>query len=441
MLDQFPPEILGYILQIGTEAWGIGFLPTICLVSSACHDVVVSTPSLWGIFVVGKHKNSWPMLNRQLVQAKATDLRITISHKGRPTSDKRGYTFLASLVSLAPNWVRVEMPTTLLSSARWADMRRLEVLRLKFQGGAACSADQFFKLSEGAAYRPSNLHSFTGIGLPEEWVTPFLSPRISYLELGRLGRGGRYEQIPASVVHRYLSLTPNVHTLCLPDLFFLPFSGPKDPVSLRNLHNLELVRVRNLTPLLLDIRALALRALTIRDSSGQMNSIFSQWSQPSFLPANLQFLELANCLSPADTPLLIGFLARLPALIRLILSDAEEIGGWSSAETDIAETDIFNALASPDGAGPIVGGWLCPSLIHLCIDAPLRTTDILPVVRARGSATTRTAGSPARLRSLQSPLCSSGSAEEVAEIRSYFADPEDVRCLCLSCSFDISTTI
>ncbi|KAJ6510443.1 hypothetical protein C8R45DRAFT_1207368 [Mycena sanguinolenta] len=351
MLDQIPPEVLSYVLQIGIETWGIGFLSTICLVSSACRDVVAYTPSLWGIFVVDKH-SSWPLLSRQLVQAKAADLRISISHKSLYTHDKHMRKFLASLNPLAPNWVRVEMPTNVFSTARWADMQRVEVLQLRFHGGrTGRSADQFF---EGAAHRQSNLHSFTGIGLPEEWVTPFLSPRITYLELGQLG--GRYTQIPASLVQGYLALTPNVHTLCLSDSSFLPFSGSKDPVSLANLHNLELARVRDLTPLLLGLRAQALRALTIRDSAGQLSSVFSQWSQPTFLPANLQFLELANCLYPADIPFLVGFLARLTALIRLIISDTDEIGG----EHSTVETDLFKALASPDGAGSTVGGWLCP---------------------------------------------------------------------------------
>ncbi|KAF7361290.1 hypothetical protein MSAN_01161500 [Mycena sanguinolenta] len=439
MLDQIPPEILGYILQIGIETWGIGLLSTICLVSSACRDVVVSTPSLWGIFVVDKHR-SWSLLNRQLVQVKAADLRITIPHKSSHTYDKHARKFFASLVPLAPNWVRVEMPTNVFSAARWADMRRVEVLRLRFHGGTTGrSASQFFESSEGVPPSQSNLHSFTGSALPEEWVTPFLSPRITYLELGRLGGqyGGRYKQIPASLVHGYLALAPNVHTLCLPDLSFLPFSESKTLVSLRSLHNLELARVRDLTPLLLGIRAPALRALTIRDSIGQLNSVFSQWSQPSFLPANLQLLELANSLSTSDIPFFIGFLARLPALIRLIVSDTDEI----NPEHATVETDLFKALASPDGAGPIVGGWLCPSLLHLCIDVPLRVVDVLPIARARGNTTARIAGSPARLRSLQGPLCSSGSEEEMSELRSYFADPEDVRCLCLSCSFNLSATM
>ncbi|KAJ7916573.1 hypothetical protein B0H13DRAFT_1871174 [Mycena leptocephala] len=201
------------------------------------------------------------------------------------------------------------------------DMRRVEVLNLRLHGGTGNDADKFFDSSAGAAYTQPKLHSFTATGLPEEWVT------------------------------RDLSLTPNIHTLSLVALSFSPFSAAKNIVSLPNLHNLELTHVHDFTPLLLNMRAPALRTLTIRDSAGQMNSIFSQWSQPSFVPAHLQSLELSDCLSPTDTPLLIGWLARLPALVRLTISDSDEIGD-PDAPTASPETDLFHALASPHGAGP-----------------------------------------------------------------------------------------
>ncbi|KAJ7905007.1 hypothetical protein B0H13DRAFT_740756 [Mycena leptocephala] len=441
MLDTIPPEIFAHILEIATEAWGIGFLPPICLVSSTCYDVVVSTPSLWGIIVVEK-QSSVSLLNQQLAKAKATDLRITFSRKGWQNRSKNKHVqrFITDLVSLANNWVRVDMPTNLLSSTRWADMGRVEVLNLRLHGGTGNDADKFFDSSAGAAYTQPKLHSFTATGLPEEWVTRFLSPSITYFEFGRFG--GWNERIPASMVQGYLSLTPNIHTLSLVALSFSPFSAAKNIVSLPNLHNLELTRVHDFTPLLLNMRAPALRTLTIRDSAGQMNSIFSQWSQPSFVPVHLQSLELSDCLSPTDTPLLIGWLARLPALVRLTISDSDEIGD-PDAPTASPETDLFQALASPHGAGPVVGGWLCPSLAHLCldVDTSLRTAHLLPIVRARGGATTQVPGVPARLRSMQGPLCCSGTAEELAELRSYFEEASDARCICLSCSFDLGATI
>ncbi|KAK7018616.1 hypothetical protein R3P38DRAFT_2715982 [Favolaschia claudopus] len=443
MLDQLPPEIFGRVLEIATEAWGISFLPPVCLVSSVCHDVVLSTPSLWGILVIDQ-RSSIPLLTQQLVKAKETDLRITVGRKGvRALGDKHLRKFLPSLVALSHNWVRVDILTNLLSSASWADMGRVEVLRLRFHEdfNRVVSAEKFFQVEA----RQRNLHSFTAVSLPEQWITPFLTPRITYLELERYG--GMFDgNMPASTIHRYLSLTPNLHTLHLHNIYLLPFSGPKEPVFLPHLQNLDLSRVSNLTSLLLDLRAPALRTLTIRDCSvAQMTSIFSQWSQPSYLPTHLQYLELANCLLPQDIPLFIGFLARLPALVRLTLFDTREIGEdlTSMPGARSAETDLFRALASPEGAGPVVGGWLCPSLMHLCIDAPLQIGDLLSVVRARGGTRTimRGVGVPVSLRSVQGPFCSAGTVDEVAELRSYFVDPEDARCICLACVFGTSVTV
>ncbi|KAJ6589076.1 hypothetical protein B0H19DRAFT_1102803 [Mycena capillaripes] len=435
MLDQLPPEIFARVLEIATEVWGIGFLPPICLVSTACNGVVVSTPSLWGIIVVDRH-SSVPLLNQQLAKAKAADLNIAFSRKGwnRP-GEKRVWKFMTDLISLAHNWVRVDMPTNLLSATTWGDMRRVEVLNLRFNAGAGCDAEKFFDSAAGAAYTQPNLHSFTASGLPEAWMTRFLSPRITYLEIGRLGQWNEY--IPASLIQQYLSLAPNVHTLSLPDISFLPFSTSKHTVSLPNLHNFDLARASDGLQLLLNIRAPALRTLSISGYAGTMNSLFSQWSQPGFLPAYLQSLELSNCLSPKDMPFLIGWLARLPALLRLTIVDSEL--GEVLSSTSSAENDLLKALASPNGAGPVVGGWLCPSLIHLCLDDDsLCFGDILSIVRARGGVT-RVSGGPVRLRSIQAPLCSAGTPDDVAELRSFFADPSDARCICLSCFFDVGS--
>ncbi|KAJ7629405.1 hypothetical protein DFH06DRAFT_1225605 [Mycena polygramma] len=434
MLDKLPPEILGRVLEIATEAWGVGFLPTVCLVSSTCNDVVVSTPSLWGIIVVARN-SSPPLLVQQLAKAKAADLNITFSGKGlnRP----RTWKFAAALVSIAQNWVRVDMPTNLISLARWVDLTRVEVLNLRFDGGNGCDVDAFFDSPEGAIYTPPILHSFTASGLPEAWTTGFLGPRITYLDLGRLST---WKGTPTSLIQQYLSLVPNVHTLILSSISLLPLSASDALVHLPNLHNFEFSDIRVGAQLLLMIRAPALRTLIIRNATGTMSSVFSQWSQPGFLPANLQSLELSNCLCPQDIPFFIGWLARLPALLRLTIDSGEEdLCGDPSISSEA--TNLFPALASPNGAGPIVGGWLCPSLILLCLETPLRVSDILPIARARGGATPRAPGAPAKLRSMQGTLCSNGSADDVAELRSLFADPSDVRCLCLSCTFDTSVTL
>ncbi|KAJ7714094.1 hypothetical protein B0H16DRAFT_532027 [Mycena metata] len=415
MLDLLPPEIFGRVLEIATEAWGVGFLPPICLVCSRCYGVVVSTPTLWGMIVMDRNI-SIPLLNQQLAKAKETDLRITFTRKGWRSGQKNTRQFVANLAALAHNWVRVDMPTNVISLARWADMRRMEVLTLHFHGGEDTSAEKFFSDSESSSetYSRPSLHSFTAFSLPKEWMTRLLGPSITYLEIARL------DAIPASQMQHYLSLVPNVHTLSLPVISFLHLSASPVVVLLSHLHNLELTRVRDLTSLLLNVRAPALRTLSICECTGQMGPVFSQWSQAGFLPAGLQSLELSNCLSPDDFPFLIGWLSRLPALLRLTISYEDEM-----------RNDLSPALAAPDGAGPVVDGWLCPSLIHLCLDFPLHVADILPIARARSGGP----GTPAKLRSMQAQLCSSGTAEEIAELRSYFAEPEDARCLCIGCSF------
>ncbi|KAJ7186775.1 hypothetical protein C8R46DRAFT_279570 [Mycena filopes] len=426
MLDLLPPEIFARVLEIATETWGVGFLPTICLVSSTCRGVAVSTPSLWGIIVADKN-SSVQLLQQQLVKAKAADLKVTFSRKGLRMSDKGTRRFITNVVALAHNWVRAEMPTNIISSTRWADLRRVEALSLRFHGFED-QADEFFAESE---YTQSNLHSFAASSLPEEWTTRFLGPRITYLEIARLDR------VPTSTIQRYLSLVPNVHTLNLPHISLLPLSASTEMVSLPHLQNLDLLHVGELASLLLNVRAPALRTLSIREctAAGEMGPVFSQWSQPGFLPASLQSVELSNCLSEQALPFLIGWLSRLPALLRLTISD-EALDAYSFADPDESQlvNSIAGALAAPDGAGPIVGGWLCPSLIHLCLDLPLRLADILPIARARSGA----ASTPSRLRSMQAPLCASGTPEEIAEFRSYFAEPEDARCLCIACSFNLS---
>ncbi|KAJ7673483.1 hypothetical protein B0H17DRAFT_1083158 [Mycena rosella] len=427
MLHTLPPEIFARVLEIAIETWGIGFLPSICLVSSTCRDVVLSTPSLWGIFVVDR-QSSLSLLSQQLAKAKATDLRITFSGKGWPNSSTHKNTrrFMASLTPLAHNWVRLELPTGVLSLARWADLGRIEVLSLRQtpHGLDPSTADTFFE--QGATYTQPSLHSFTASGLPEEWVTRFLSPRITFFEIGRLW------STPASTIQRYLSRIPNVHTLSLQRISFLPLSASNLTVTLPHLHNLEIANVSDFTPLLLNTRAPALRGLSICDCTGQMGRVFSQWSQPDFLPGHLQSLELSDSLSELDMPFLIRWLARLPALLRLTITDTGEF----DASTSSVETDLLLALASPHGAGSIVGGWLCPSLTYLCLDTPLCLVDILPIARARCAPSP---GSPAKLRAMHAHLCSNGTADELAEFRSFFTEEADASCLCLGCAFNLSS--
>ncbi|KAJ7074542.1 hypothetical protein C8F01DRAFT_1100858 [Mycena amicta] len=419
MIDDLPPEIFARVLEIAIETWGIGFLPPIRLVSSTCNDIVSSTPSLWGIIAI-QRPFSWSVLEQQLLKAKQSDIRLTYPKKTL-SRDKRFYRFLDNLVALSHNWVQAELPIDLLAKTRASNLQRLQMLHLR--GGPALPADAFFDAGLPA------LHSFTASYIPsEEWITGFLTANITYFNLAS------YRLDSTTPIRGYLARVPNLYTLRFGGIVLPPIFTAHPAISLSHLHNLEIDNVRNVCPLILEIRAVALRALSIRNCTGaHMSLVFSDWIQPKHLPVHLQTLELTQVLVPSDIPYLVSFLSRLPSLVRLFITYYE------SDEFDDVEKGLLSALASPDNDG----AWLCPALLHLCLDVPLQIVDALPIARARGSgAKASQPVSPVRLRSVQVPLCSGGLEEEVAEFRSYFENPmDDVRCMCLSCSFKSSVSV
>ncbi|KAJ7871139.1 hypothetical protein B0H14DRAFT_2570873 [Mycena olivaceomarginata] len=437
MLELLPPEIFARVLEIAIDTWGIGFLPPICLVSSTCYDVVVSTPSLWGIIVVDR-QSSLSLLTQQLVKVKAADIRLSFCRKGwrNRITDKHSRRFMASLAALSHNWVRVDMPTNLLGLTRWLDMWRVEILSLRYHGGSKLNRRRH---TPTRTCTPSRLRACQKNGPRAS------SARASPTSPSVVLSASPYRRSSATSLSSH-----TFHTLDLENISFLPLSAAAHrTVHLAMLTNLELVGVQDLTPLLLNLRAPALRTLRIRNCIGQMGSVLSQWSQAGYLPAHLQSLELSHCFSTASSspdseseyiPLLIGWLARLPALLRLTLSHHAEIADPISPDSSL-DTDLFRALASPHGAGPIVGGWLCPSLIHLCLDTALRSVaEVLPIAQARARAPGGEGERrPATLQSLQAQLCSSGSDAELAELRSFFAEAEDVRLIQLSWAAVLNT--
>ncbi|KAJ7641338.1 hypothetical protein FB45DRAFT_355405 [Roridomyces roridus] len=200
MLESLPPELFARVLEIAVETWGIGFLPPICMVSARCYQVIISTPSLWGILVIGKD-SSGRILSTQLEKAKESDLRLTFTrawNRRKPVLK----VIIPNLAALVHTWVQVDMPTNALTgSTRWVDMGRVEALALHYHGMDQQAIDKFFESSQG--FVPRNLHSFTATALPEEWVTKILNPRITYFEISHVG-------LSASTAQRYLSLVPNV---------------------------------------------------------------------------------------------------------------------------------------------------------------------------------------------------------------------------------------
>ncbi|CAK5278240.1 unnamed protein product [Mycena citricolor] len=386
MLEKLPPEILSRVLEIAIETWGIGFLPPICLVSSTCYHVVNSSPSLWGILNVGK-RSSMSVLSTQLVKAKESELRIYVASRGWQNrgADKHMKRFTARLAELSRNWVEISCPSSLLAVTKWSNMARLRTLTLSYNRGGG--AREFFGADSP---RNSILSSFTAVNLPQDWVQGFLGPSISYFAWGR------FQAESPMLVQRYLALIPNVHTLGISDGSLQEVHDDMPVNSLDNLHHLEIAHVKHFSPILLYTRAPSLRVLAIRQSVGQMSLVFSHWSQPRFLPSHLQNLELFNCFERRDTPFLIQWLARLPKLLRLAISN-EDADFSANPAARTSHNDLVTAMVDPNGAGD---GWLCPSLIHLCLDYSLRVADLLPMVRARTSSNI---ASPAILRTGRVP--------------------------------------
>ncbi|CAK5263332.1 unnamed protein product [Mycena citricolor] len=372
MLEKLPPEILSRVLEIAIETWGIGFLPPICLVSSTCYHVVNSSPSLWGILNIGK-RSSMSVLSTQLVKAKESELRIYVASRGWQNrgADKHMKRFAARLAELSRNWVEISCPSSLLAVTKWSNMARLRTLTLSYNRGEG--AREFFGADTP---RNSILSSFTAVNLPQDWVQGFLGPSISYFAWGR------FQAESPMLVQRYLALIPNVHTLGISDGSLQEVHDDMPVNSLDNLHHLEIAHVKHFSPILLYTRAPSLRVLAIRQSVGQMSLVFSHWSQPRFLPSHLQNLELFNCFERRDTPFLIQWLARLPKLLRLAISN-EDADFSANPAARTSHNDLVTAMVDPNGAGD---GWLCPSLIHLCLDYSLRVADLLPMGLGKGGA-------------------------------------------------------
>ncbi|KAF7290572.1 hypothetical protein MIND_01297300 [Mycena indigotica] len=419
MLDQLPPEIFARVLEIAIETWGIGFLPPIRLVNSTCNNIVSSTPSLWGIIALQKHL--WKVLEQQVAKAKQSDIRLSCPKKASFSRDKRFLRIFDSLVALSHNWVLAELPTDLLTKTTASSVRRLQVLHLRGSGQPSL-ASRFF---DG---KLPLLHTLTLSNLTvDDWIAGLLSPTITHLTFDH------YRLDTMVPMHRYLSCLPNLYTIEFEDSGFPGVLAAGSSVSLPHLHNLQINNVYNAAPLLLTICSPNIRVLSMKDcSAAQMSLVFSDWSQPKHLPSQLQTLELSNVLTHSDLPYLISFLSRIPSLLRLLITYYEP---ESIYDGERALSNVLRALAHPNTNGD----WLCSALIHLCLDVPLQLIDAIPIARARGNGEKALPTPVARLRSVQVPLCAGGTPEEASEFRSFFLNPvEDVRCMCLSCSFNVA---
>ncbi|KAH0580027.1 hypothetical protein H2248_002841 [Termitomyces sp. 'cryptogamus'] len=448
MLDSIPHEILITIFEIVIYTWGIHFLPRFRLVCRTWNIIVVTTPRLWGIVVVDKRSDP-TQLARQVSMAKQSPLSITIRHT-QPAHEKG----LRMLLDLASNWVDADISTSMLRPRRCIDLYMLETLRLKFNGKMGdFDAWEFFNTQGVTPLTFPRLRYFAAYGLPESWLLPFLSPSITSFEFHPRAA------LKLLQILRYLSQIPQIASLLLhgvePSDFYLP-QNFKLPLPLPHLTSLEINRVTYPVTILSELVAPSLRTLVIKDSQIPteqppwippflhrpcrpelipLSPFFIAWSQPKSLPVHLRSLTLSQCLGVSDVAFLIRWLARLPHLTCLGLHD-DAIARAAELPPSREETNLFAALASPDGAGA-VGGWLCPSLTRLQFStADLQMKDILPLARARGRWSKHLNSNVPRsfLHFLDAPLCPSGSAQEIDELRELV---DEVVCTCLGCQFKL----
>ncbi|RXW15106.1 hypothetical protein EST38_g10754 [Candolleomyces aberdarensis] len=460
MID-IPPEILASAFEIGVLRWGIRYLPPMCLVCKEWNQVVINTPHLWGIIEVTTNSHAEFLLD-QIARAKATSLTIFVSkgvlyiHSLAPV--------IRGLVALSPNWIKATVPRTLLNKCRWADLRD-SLLELSVTNGSEASESSLFfdGIADTRPFHPPALRHLSmdyAYVFHPEWDNYFLSPLIQTFNIN----GNNNEQVPLSITVDQLSKTPNVRELSIQNLHHRPFLPEKTEKSLvvylDSLFSLEVEWVEFPSFLLSSISCRSLNSLTIGhcprriwrlwptvnpsfDSSFRTLSPFlTQWCNPKFLPSSLHSLKLELCMAVADIPNLIRFLARLPNLAVLALIDNALDYQPEKHRPYTDENDILMALASPSGARSGVGGWLCPSLRVLHVEAEIDFQQLLDVVILRGcyspevesnNAVDSVTGPAKTLRWVIGLTCSEGTRESREQLSGLV---EQVYCTCIGCCFE-----
>ncbi|KAG6915478.1 hypothetical protein DXG01_011309 [Tephrocybe rancida] len=432
-MEEVPHEILAVVFEIGILTWDIRFLPPLRLVCRSWNDIVMTTPRLWGLITVDKGSNL-TRLKAQILKAKNSPLTIT----ARRTTVRRHQKALQMLVDLSSNWVYLDATTAMLRPGRWSNLRgTLETLRLITCGSprdGQAAAEEFFDTRGPVHQEPPRLRSFAAHNLSDSWLLPFLSSSITSFELHahhsiRVG-------LLATLI--YLSKIPRVSSLLLHGVQYLDDHAPVDiqrPLHLKRLTTLEVDCVQHPATILGEIIAPSLQTLVVKNS--HIGPSLIVWSQPkSGLPTLLRSLTLSNCLEIRDVAFLIRWLARLPSLTHLALHD-DAIARAAELPPFDEETNLFAALASPEGAGT-VGGWLCPSLTRIQLSMDLQIMDLLPLSRARGSRSmTLGSNTPSSLlHYLGAPMCPNGRPEEIEELKGLF---DEALCECFACQFNLTS--
>ncbi|KAF8644213.1 hypothetical protein AX16_008624 [Volvariella volvacea WC 439] len=445
-INELPPEVLARAFEIGILTDGVTYIPPLCLVCKTWYEIVESTPRLWGIISIDKSTNL-TLLDQQITKAKASPISLYVKPNVYVRPQFVSALPIARLASLSRNWIYADVPTKVLAACLWKDLRaNLQELRLS-SSDVDYDKDvisQFFAGDDSSIKLPPKLRAFAGINLPAQWIAPFIGAHTGSLELAYRGALSTLTEIT-----QHLSRAPNTYTLKLCNFRAESYAEDLPHVHLPNLRTLYVSCIEHPAHLTSHIQAPNLQTLQIEEeprvfgytarenpffrghldtSLGSLNCLFSQWSQPSFLPVNLRNLELVEVLQVDDIPYLVRWLSRLPNLLRLTLR-GDAIGAAAVLPGAAGEEyNIFKALSS---SSPM----LCPELLELRIETGLVLADLTPIAQLRGcNASTST---PGTLRFIEAPICpSEGEARDVDLLRSLV---EEIVCGCLACSFALVT--
>lgn len=430
MFDNLPPELLAYVFEIGVHNWGLRFLPPLCLTCRAWNEVTVSTPRLWGIVDLHRRSNI-PLIQAQITKACSSPLTIRI-HFPSGKGPKKSKKILDSLLSLKHNWVDVELSTTILmpGAVSWNDLLPvLERLRLDCVGysesGAYTAAAAFF--AESRQDVVPKLRSFAAVQLPSCWVRGFLGPTITAFEVTKK------QSVPLTEILGYLQMLPNVASLTFSKLSITQFLNSNTKhvrlPKLLDLHVeevlnfpylLSLMACPNLSTLFISGRPCNLR-WDIRNAETRTSPklLFTQWSQPGFIPVSLHTLTLeSDCVDATDLPFLNGFLTRTPSLVRLKF---RQVPGHILSYT-------FPTAGLPNSILTAVPVASCPGLMQLFVyECDMSVRELLDLCLSKNLN-----HSPLRL--VEAPLCPNGTSQEIEELRKIV---EEVRCTCLGCEMTV----
>lgn len=415
---QLPPEIYAHIFEVGVHKWGVGFLPPLCLTCSDWNAIVLSTPRLYGIvdFTLSRRHGL-----AQLSRAKSAPLYLTL-----PTERRRYYECEQDLLSLVHNWVYASVPTRTLESVRGEDLCSLEELHVTSCGDKESPKEKLWDVA------PSKLRVLGANSVSPSWVKNVLSRGVTQFEFRDIDRRDRCTN---SQLFELLTLIPNAISITLESLYL--FDGPQSSsesasVPMEGLLNLHIESLRRFALQVSRIRAPSLQTFCLIDSypySGDhmhWNLVFMQWSQPSFVPANLHTLEIRSSLRETDVPTFIQWLSLLPNVVRLILDD--------DALFRCKEASLIEKLSSH----PVDGeDWFCPSLMQLFVEGDVQVVDLIAIASARGGVVEppfATTSRPSRLRLIEAPLCVSGWDDEIAELKRLV---DETRCSCFSCALGL----